>query len=299
MAASRAELRGVEADLAAAQSALAAINGQLAGTPRNIVTTLPADQQGGARAALSQALGQRAQLNGRGLTESHPDMVALNRQIAVLQQQASREGVSGPRSSSAPNPAYTSLVSIQAERQANAQALQARKVALQADLSSLFADQAQEPGVAAEANRISRDYEVLKDNYDKLLQDREDMRLRGQVQNERSAFKFDVIDPPTVPRTPIAPNRPLLLFGVLFAGIAAGIGAAFAVGQMRSTFATTAKLERALDLPVLGAVSATLTDAGRTLRAKRMKMFMAGSAALGGLFVILLAVEFVQRGMVA
>ena len=289
----RTEMRGVEADLAAAESALAAINGQLAGTPRTLVTPGTA---GGARGALMQAQSQLATLQAKGLTDSHPDVVTLQRQIALLQRQAANEpsGASGT-----PNPAYTSLVSIQGERQARVQALVARKAALQADISSMIADQASEPAVAAEANRISRDYEVLKKKYDELLQDREEMRLRGQVENERSSFKFEVIDPPTTPRSPAAPNRPLLLFGVLVAGFGIGAGVAFALGQLRSTFATAQGLEKSMGLPVLGTISTTFTDAGRALRARRMKLFAAGTAALGGLFVILLAVEFVQRGMVA
>ncbi len=289
----RSELRGVEADLAAASSALAAINGQLAGTPRSIVTP---GAPGGAAGALMSARSQMAELQARGLTDSHPDVAALKRKIALLEREAAREGSNGSASS---NPAYTSLQAIQAERQANVQALTARKAALQSDLAAIMASQAEEPAVAAEASRISRDYEVLKKKYDELLQDREEMRLRGQVENERSSFKFEVIDPPTMPRSPSAPNRPLLLIGVLLAGVGAGVGVAFAMGQLRSTFATTAKLERALDLPVVGSISHTLTDAGRELRARRMKMFAAGTASLAGLCVILLAVEFLQRGMVA
>jgi hypothetical protein len=153
--------------------------------------------------------------------------------------------------------------------------------------------------VAAEAQRITRDYDVLKQQYDKLLQDREELRLRGQVETEHNSVKFQVIDPPTTPRAPVAPNRPVLLVVVLFAGMAAGIGAAFAVGQLRSTFATAGKMERALGLPVLGAITQTLTDSGRALRAKRLRYFFAGSMALGGVFVLLLVVEFIQRGMVA
>jgi hypothetical protein len=86
---------------------------------------------------------------------------------------------------------------------------------------------------------------------------------------------------------------------VLLVGLGAGVAAAFAVSQLRSTFATTAKLERALGLPVLGAVSATLTDAGRSLRRKRLTYFYAASGALGGVFVLLLTIEMVQRSMVA
>ena len=288
----RSELRGVEADLAAAQSALAAINGQIAGTPRSIPG---GGGGGGASAALAQARSELAGLQARGLTESHPDVVAMKKRIGLLEPQAAREGGGG----GSLNPAYTSLVSIRAEREANVQAMTARKAALQSDLTALMASQADEPAVAAEANRISRDYEVLKEKYDELLQNREEMRLRGQVENERSSFRFEVIDPPTVPGAPAAPNRPLLLLGVLLAGLAAGAGAAFAMGQLRSTFATTSKLERAMDLPVLGAISQVVNDAGRALRRKRQRQFYGASAALGGLCLILLVVEFVQRGTVA
>ncbi len=70
------------------------------------------------------------------------------------------------------------------------------------------ASQSLEPGVAGEAQRISRDYDVLRKQYDKLLQDREELRLRGQVETERNAVKFEVIDPPTTPRAPAAPEPP-------------------------------------------------------------------------------------------
>ena len=283
----RQELRGVEADLAAAQSALAAISGQLAGTPRTLAGG------NGDGSALGQAQGQLAGLQARGLTDSHPDIVALKRQIALLQ----RSG--GGAIAGTPNPAYSSLVSIKAEREANVQALLARKAALQSEISGAMADQASEPAVSAEANRISRDYEVLKRKYDELLQNREEMRLRGQVESERSSFKFNVVDPPTTPRLPASPNRPLLLIGDLMAGVAAGIGTVFALTQLRSTFATAAGLERALDLPVLGTISETLTESGRAMRAKRMKLFYAGSGALAGMCVLLLGIEFVQRGMIA
>lgn len=290
----RTELRGVEGDLAAAQSALAAINGQIAGTPRTIVTT---GDGGGARGALMQAQSQLAQLRGRGLTNEHPDIVATNRQIELLRRQAAAEGpdsVSGQ-----PNPAYTSLISIRAERQANVEAMQARRAALQSDIAALMGSQATEPEVAAEANRISRDYEVLKTKYDELLKDREEIRLRGQVENERSSLKFDVIDPPVVPRKPAAPNRPLLLLGVLLAGLGAGSGVAYALGQLRSTFSTAGKLERTMGLPVVGSISHTVKEGAKALQAKRFKQFVGATVALGGVFVILLGIEFVQVGRVA
>lgn len=294
--ASRAELRGIDADLAAAQSALAAINGQLAGTPRTLAGV--AAPVGGARGAYAQAQADLSGMRARGLTENHPDVIAAKNQVNALRAAAQAEG-NGGAVPGVPNPAYSSLESIRAERQANVQALLARRAAVQADLSTITAKQIANPEIAAEQQRINRDYDVLKQQYDKLLQDREELRLRGQVETEHNSVKFQVIDPPTTPRSPVAPNRPLLLLAVLIVGLGAGVGAAFAVGQLRSTFATTAKLERTLGLPVLGAITQTLSDAGRELRRRRMKHFYAASGALGGLFVLLLMVEIIQRGMVA
>lgn len=288
----RTEMRGVDADIAAAQSALAAINGQLASTPRSIMTA----DSGGARNALAQAQSQLAAMRARGLTDSHPDIQSQKRQVEALREQAANEpaGTGG-----SPNPAYTSLQSIRAERQANVQALEARKAALQSDISALIAAQADEPAVAAEANRISRDYQVLKDKYDELLRNREEMRLRGQVETERSAFKFEVIDQPTAPRRPAAPNRPLLLFVVLILGIGAGSVVAFVMGQLTSSFTTSDKLQRTLDVPVIGTISRSMSDAARRHEKLRLKQFLAGAGGLGAVCFLLLAVEMIQVGSVA
>jgi len=289
---SRTELRNLEADVAAAQSALASINGQLAGTPR----TLPGAAAGGATGALAKVSSDLAGMRARGLTESHPDVIAARNQIAALKAAAQSEESAGIGT---PNPAYMSLLSIKAEREANLQSVQARRSVLQADIASLTAIQIDNPEVAAEAQRIGRDYEVLRSQYEKLLRDREELRLRGEIKTGREAVKFDVVDPPTTPRSPVAPNRPILLVAVLVLGIGAGVGTAYALSRFRSTFATTARLESVTGLPVLGAISQVAAEAGRELRERRLKYFYAASGALGGLCVLLLAVEFIQRGMVA
>ena len=91
----------------------------------------------------------------------------------------------------------------------------------------------------------------------------------------------------------------MLLFAVLVMAIGAGVASAVAASQIRSSFATAAKLEAATGLPVLGSISQTITEAARAFNRRRMKWFAGGSAALGGVFVLLLAVELVQRSMVA
>ena len=85
---------------------------------------------------------------------------------------------------------------MRVERQANVQSLQSRAAALRAELASITASQLSEPGATAEAQRISRDYEVLREQYDKLLKDREELRLGGRVQISRywSVIASSIVD---------------------------------------------------------------------------------------------------------
>ncbi|WP_419807274.1 XrtA system polysaccharide chain length determinant [Sphingomonas sp.] len=296
--ASRQQMSQVDGDLAAATSALAAVQGQMAGVPASIPGVGPAPGMGPARARLAAINGQLADARARGDTDNHPDVVALKAQLAVASA-AARGEPAGDGIGGTPNPLYLSLQSMRADREAAAAALRIRKAQLQGDLDQLNAKLALDPQVAADQGRIERDYQVLKDQYDQLLAQREQIALRGQAQSQTDQVKFSVIDPPTTPRTPSAPNRLLLLTGVLIAGIAGGIGAAFALAQLRQTFATVPKLERAAVMPVLGSIGEMVTRAQAERRARRLRLFAGGAGALVAAYALLIGVEFLQRGLAA
>lgn len=293
----RAELNQVESNLAAAQGSLAALSGEMAGTPATIATPGGLDGGGsGVRARISALEGQLAEAQAKGWTDQHPDVVATRSQITRLRPQVAREGRAGGGMA---NPLYISLRSMQAEKQAAVAALAARKAQLSADMAAFTAKQAEEPGVVAEQARLNRDYDVLKQQYDKLLGDREDVKLRSDVATRTDAIKFSVIDPPSDPRIPIAPNRPLLLALVLVVGVAGGIGAAFAQAQLRPTYSTAERLAHASGLPVLGSIGEVVTTAQKAERRRKLIWFAGASGALAGCFLLLMLVEFVQRSMVA
>lgn len=287
MDAARSEINTIDSQLVQAQSALAAMNGQLAGTPQ----TLPGVGSSGGPSALAQAQADLASMRARGFTSSHPDVISAQRQVDLLRHQASG-GVAG-----IPNPAYLSIRSMQAERAATVQGLSARKAQLQADLNSMSARQTDEPGLAAEQEKLDRDYEVLKTQYDKMLADREEIRLRGDVKSETGSVQFRVINPASLPTAPTAPNRPLLLLGVLVLGVGAGIGTAFAMAQLKGGFANAARLERALGVPVIGSISQTISAAQVAVEKQRLKWFAGASGGLAALCLLLIVIEFVQRGL--
>lgn len=297
MEAARAELGQIDSQLIQARSALAALNSQLAGTPQTMTTPGAGGGGGGGNPALAQAQGELAAMRARGLTDNHPDVIATKNQIAILRSQGGGSAPSGGGSYKTPNPAYASLQSMRAEREAAVAALTARKSALQSDMATFAAKQSAEPGVSAEYGRINRDYEVLKAQYDKMLTDREEIRLRGQVGSQTDSVQFVVNEEPMLAKAPASPNRPLFLAMVLFAGLGAGAATAFALGHLQTSYPTAAKLERASGLPVIGSISQMLTSDQRAERKRKLRLFFAGTAALVGVFVLLVAVEFIQRGL--
>ena len=298
----RSEVAQIDSQLAAAQSALAAVNGQMAATPSS--TTTPGTLvPGAASAAAGRAAAIEAQIadgQSRGWTDAHPDMVQLRNQLARARAQGG--GVSASRmtaGTSAPNPMYVSLRSMQAERQATASSLAGRKAQLEGEINRILTLQSTNPEFAAEQTSVDQGYQALKVQYDKLLADREDLKLRGQVQSQTDAFRFNIIDPPSAPRIPAWPNRPLFLTLVLLAALGAGVGAAFGRGALQTTYPNASRLEAASGLPVIGSITEVITASAREMRRKRFIQFAGGAGALLGVWVMLMLVEFIQRSMVA
>lgn len=294
MAAAQSEMSNIDQQIIQAQSSLAALRSQLASTP----PTLPGiggEGAGSARGQLAVLEGQLAQAQARGWTDSHPDVIALKQQIERIRPIAARE----PRNADGmQNPSYVSIQSMIAERQGALQAASARKAQLQSEMAQLTSKQSSEPEVAAQQDRLNRDYEALKSQYDQIVQDRNQVKLRSDIASKTDSFKFRVIDPPSQPTLPKAPNRPLLLTVILFAAIAGGIGAAFVAVQLQRTFSTQNKLAEATGLPVLGTVHEVLTGELRAHRRQRLAWLGGGAGALFAGYAVLMLVEFWQRSAV-
>ena len=67
--------------------------------------------------------------------------------------------------------------------------------------------------------------------------------------------EFRIIDPPRVTPNPVAPNRCLLLWGLVAASLAAGLATAFVVSQVRPSFHDGRVLREIVGRPLLGMVS--------------------------------------------
>jgi polysaccharide biosynthesis transport protein len=294
MSAARLELANIEQQIASGQGALNGLRAQLNATPQTMPGMGDNSSASGQLAALEGQLNQNL---ARGWRDNHPDIVALRQQIERVRPFAAAERRNG--TGGIANPSYISLRAMLAEKEAQLAAAAARRNQLQSDLTQLSSRQSSEPGLAAEQSRLNRDYDVLKQQYDQLLANREQVRLRGDMQTRTSPLNIQVVEPPSIPSAPIAPNRPIFLTLILFVALGAGAGAAFVAGQLQTTFPTQTRLAQVTGLPVFGTVTEVVTPAERARRRQGLFRLAGAGGALAASWAILILVEFWQQSTVA
>jgi hypothetical protein len=140
------------------------------------------------------------------------------------------------------------------------------------------------PELETQLAQLNRDYQVNKDNYEKLVARREAAKLSGDLSATPDMIKFRVVDPPTVPLRPSGPNR-LRLASLVFAGaLIAGIAVALLLSQLRPTFLNQHSLRESTGLPILGSVSMNWTNLEKDKRKRSMYAFSASLVVLVTLY---------------
>src|SRR3546814_19450396 len=81
-------------------------------------------------------------------------------------------------------------------------------------------------------------------------------------------------------------------------GVGGGVGAAFAKSQLRTTYSTATRLERATGLPFIGAIREIVTAPQKELRRRKLRLFAGAGGALAGVFLVRVLVEVIQRGKI-
>lgn len=221
-------------------------------------------------------------------TESHPDIVGIRRVIAELEVQKTKEvaerrksGVT-EMSASNINPMFQSMKMALAESEANVASLQARAVEYESRLQQLRASARMVPELEAELAQLNRDYETYRRNYDSLVGRRESASMSADLESTSGVAEFRLIDPPSLPTKPSAPNRVALMLGAALVAIAAGFAVTFIGSQVRPTVLDGRSLREVSGLPVLGSVS-VLASPERQRRERRMNVaFFGGLGAYVG-----------------
>ncbi len=231
-------------------------------------------------------------------TEKHPDVIALRDTLEELKArheaeiEALRRGDAGvvARSGLSANPVFQSIQLQLNEADVEIAALRAEIADGQRKVAELRQLVDTAPEVEAEFARLNRDYDVTRAQYQALVERLERARLAEEAE-ATGIVRFEVIDPPAAPFTPVAPNRPRLILMVLFAGLVAGGGIAYGLHFLRPVFSSVRQLHEITGLPVLGAISVTWLDRYRALQRRSVVAFAGAAAALMVVAVLLLLVH--------
>ncbi len=228
-------------------------------------------------------------------TDKHPDVIAMRETIAQLQARQVQEADAMRRSAAAgqslagmsANPVYQQSQAAYNQANVEVNGLQSELASHQKNVADLRAMIDTAPEVEAEYSRLTRDYDVVKAQYNELVSRLDRAKISEQAE-QTGVVRFEVIDPPNVQLKPVAPNRPRLIFMVLVAALAAGAGLAFALNQTRPVFDNVRALTDITSLPVLGAVSRAWRERHKAQRVGELTRVSIATAALVVVFVVVL-----------
>jgi succinoglycan biosynthesis transport protein ExoP len=176
-------------------------------------------------------------------TESHPDVVALKVKIAEaekLKTSGGDEAVGNSKNGNAANPAVPanekpqrnsspSMMQLQSQLKANQLEIenyQKQERDLESQASSYRSRLNMTPETEQELTDISRGYEESKSNYTSLLQKQMQSQLATNLEQRQKGEQFRILDPPSLPNKPSAPNHFKVSLVGLALGIALGLGIA-------------------------------------------------------------------------
>ncbi|MEO8408355.1 MAG: XrtA system polysaccharide chain length determinant [Oxalobacteraceae bacterium] len=228
-------------------------------------------------------------------TERHPDIISTKNLIAQLDARKLEESKLRKRSSD-PGANYSPMLQqlkiALSEAEATVAAMKARVDEYSSRNAHMNALRNAAPEVESELSQLNRDYQVYKDNYEKLVGRREVAKLSGELSATTEMITFRVIDPPTVPLIPAGPNRPRLFSMVFLGALLAGVAGAFLMSQIRPTFLSINDLREVTGLPILGSVAMNWTDHEKTKKKKVLYAFGLSLISLltlyGGIMAVML-----------
>jgi polysaccharide chain length determinant protein (PEP-CTERM system associated) len=225
-------------------------------------------------------------------TDVHPTVVSAEETLRQLQSRLDqrREELGPLLDTGATGGAVVANVRIAlAQAEVQVAELRSRERDLMERIGELQARLDVAPQLEAELAGLTRDYQVMRGQYEGLLQRRESLSFEIERKRQGRQLEFRIIEPPFSAQQPVAPDRPRLLLMVLVAALAAGAGLSYLLHQLRPVFISGATIYGDLQIPVLGSVSMAWTKRARWRR-RRTEAVFAGVllllvASFGFLFV--------------
>lgn len=249
------ELRRLRAETEAALWRRDQLKLKLDATPK----TLAAGEAGVPSDAQKNLDELKAELRRKRLlyTEQHPDIISLQQLIGEATTQFQEEQRLGRQteSSGIKNPLYDQLANQLEVAEVTVDDLERRLRVTEIEVENLSKKARQSPKAEADLKRLTRDYDILLLQYEKLIKRREETQLATDLDLGKQRADYRIVDPPIRPLEPSSPLRGLLVIAVLILGVGAGVGFAVLRFMTSGTVLTAGQLQNTFRMiPVLGGV---------------------------------------------
>ena len=208
-------------------------------------------------------------------TDTHPDVIDLKRKIANLEpkvkellenEEAERkrrvtrhEGVTEQELLPPALDPNTERLLTQYTEQYNNNLLEAKRAKEEIknikEQIALYQRRIEEtPKREQELTLLTRDYDLMKTNYQSLLDKKIQSQMSENLERKQQGEQFKILDLARLPEKPIKPDRnKILLIGCVI-GLAAGLGLAWFRESLDKSFHTVAEVESYLEIPVLATI---------------------------------------------
>lgn len=216
------------------------------------------------------------------LTDSHPDMKSLRRRIAVLEEKLADEKAAASESESKNTPptpksgkAARLIERLQIGISSNTRNIKKYEedlIALRQKILDIEKRILKTPEVERGLVTLSRNHQEIFQKYTELQAKQGTAQLAQNLEEEKKAERFILLEAPVLPTEPVWPNRIKFLGIGGFLAFASGIGTALLVELIDKRIRTAAQLEALLRHPPL--VSIPYIKTQRDIQKKRYKIGM-------------------------
>lgn len=201
------------------------------------------------------------------LKETHPDVIDLKKKIATFESQVegrskspqedekiTTKSLPPPRLDSDTERFYRQLTEQYNSALLEAKRLKEEEKALKEQMNLYQRRIEDTPKREQELMLLTRDYELLKTNYQSLLDKNLQAQMAENLERKQKGEQFKILDPAVLPEKPIKPdqNKILLIGGLL--GMVLGIGLTWVRESSDKSFRTVSDLEEYLGIPVLATI---------------------------------------------
>jgi polysaccharide chain length determinant protein (PEP-CTERM system associated) len=256
----RQQLESISVQLRGEQDRLSMIESQIdamrQGAAGAALTSTAAATIQSTQSRINQLQQQLAQERALGKTDKHPDVVALNDEIANARKELGTVKTTGSGSDDAlqADPMYRQRVLDRDNARLRIRTLQAAESQARAQIADYQRRVEAAPMVEQDLASVNREYELERIRYADLKKQHDNAQSAEEMARKQGGERFSVLYPAYLPTSPFWPNQPKVLVIALALGLVLGAGMVLGREFMDRSVHDARALQDEFEIPVLGEI---------------------------------------------